>query len=1238
MAQYALPTSDNGTTNWTEQSPDGAADGSWFNEFDEGFGAGRGTGVGPDITTYWRSPTNPNPESIITNLASVTDPEVSTGHVLRVRIRKTADGRQLDVTIQLRQNTTVLATVTVTNLDWAASWQTNDGSDYTLSAAEADAITDYSALNVVVTGDVTGGGTGTALDCSTIELEVPDAPGVTVSDTTDVAADTVTGAITAGSVTMTDTTDVAGDTVAGSITAGSVTMTDTTDVAGDTLAGTITAGSVIITATADVGGDTQIAGVRDGVQFEIDGTTYSHSHTGWLSGRITMPASKFVPGREYLVISSTSLGGNDPTCAIGRRLQHGSTTFQGSFESHRPTFDSVSYRNDSNFMTLWQAVQGEAVKVDIYNETGSTNGRDDDSSIVALDLTGVEKYFAENTTSTPSTASWQTGASITFTPATAGTYLIIGFMQFEDAGDFAYMLGNVNRSGEATDDVTAQERILDVDATNGSAVGMLFAKEYSLGAVSQTFAIRHQEVEDAPVHNYSAIIAIRTSDLTDYASDFAALISSWTAGQFSDEINSASVSPGSARNVAFIHQFIFQATSNDQGFEVRSQVDGVDVPANRTANNWVFNMTEGASEDRLYTYAGAIADQTGATQFDVDYTNLNTRDIEQVQLAVFTRDAPGGGIFLGSLTIGDTADVAGDTLVGIISEGGPFVGTDVADVAGDSLAGTATAGSLTIGDTADVAGDTLVGTITAASVTATDTADVAADSLAGATTAGSLSLTDQADVGADTLAGTISAGSVTVTDTAETAADSVNGSIATGARVRHQTLGTSLLTQIFASPLQSVLVTDSANVGGDTLVGEIRLQSVAVADTSDLAGDTLTGEVRNTSMSFTDSADTAADTLSGTVEAGAVAVTDTSDVAGDTLSATIESGSILVTDTSDVAGDTLAGTISTGAVLETDVSDVAGDTLTGTIQLGSVTDTETADVAADTVTGTITVTGGGVALTDVSDVAGDTLVGTVELGSVVLGDTSDVAGDTVIGTITITGGGILISDGRADTAGDTLAASVRLGSLTLLDQADVASDTLAGTVGSGALTLTDVSDVAAASVAGGITAGSLTVTDQADVAADTVTGTITVTGGGVALSDTSNVAADTVVGVVQQGAVTASDVSDVAAASVAGTVIAVVVVSDSANVAGDTLVGTVELGDVVSTDTADVACSTANGTLLLSSLVLSDTVDVAADSVAGSIVVALAGAVSPALVEFAISTQRRVDFQISQRTEVDFNL
>lgn len=137
MAQFARPDTDASIGAYTDQA--GGAS-NIYTTIDEAV---------TDDADYIKSAAGPANAPYVARLSDVTDPVSSTGHIIRARVRNgVAGARQIDLTVQLRQGYTnegspgtLIATLTQANVAGAFTEYT-----YTLSGAEADAITNYNDL------------------------------------------------------------------------------------------------------------------------------------------------------------------------------------------------------------------------------------------------------------------------------------------------------------------------------------------------------------------------------------------------------------------------------------------------------------------------------------------------------------------------------------------------------------------------------------------------------------------------------------------------------------------------------------------------------------------------------------------------------------------------------------------------------------------------------------------------------------------------------------------------------------------------------------------------------------------------------------------------------------------------------------------------------------------------------------------------------------------------------------
>ena len=144
MPQFARPDADTIIENWTDE---GGAATDLFQSIDE---------VTFDDADFVRSPLPAVAGDVyVCRLSDVTDPAVSTGHIIRARLNKSGGGATIDMTVELRQGYvseasqgTLIATLTQANVTNSFVEYT-----YTLSAGEADSITDYTDLFLRFTAD-----------------------------------------------------------------------------------------------------------------------------------------------------------------------------------------------------------------------------------------------------------------------------------------------------------------------------------------------------------------------------------------------------------------------------------------------------------------------------------------------------------------------------------------------------------------------------------------------------------------------------------------------------------------------------------------------------------------------------------------------------------------------------------------------------------------------------------------------------------------------------------------------------------------------------------------------------------------------------------------------------------------------------------------------------------------------------------------------------------------------------
>ncbi len=137
MAQYARPSADTYIGGYKDQA-DGTT--NIYQALDE---------TSASDADYVKSADAPASAPYVTKLSTVEDPVSSSGHVVRYRYAKnSAGGAQIDLTVQLRQGYVNEGSPGTLIKEWAHTniSETFTTQAQTLSAGEADSITDYSSL------------------------------------------------------------------------------------------------------------------------------------------------------------------------------------------------------------------------------------------------------------------------------------------------------------------------------------------------------------------------------------------------------------------------------------------------------------------------------------------------------------------------------------------------------------------------------------------------------------------------------------------------------------------------------------------------------------------------------------------------------------------------------------------------------------------------------------------------------------------------------------------------------------------------------------------------------------------------------------------------------------------------------------------------------------------------------------------------------------------------------------
>jgi hypothetical protein len=161
--QYAVPVSDISRGTWVQNAGNGNAF-AW-DELDDGIDSG----VPDNQTTSWRTANNPSNATIRVALTPLAASDFSQRHILKIRVAKGASaGRRIDITGRLFSGSTLITERTAANI--SNVWQTLS---MELTEAEAEALTDYSNIQVEIVANAVGTGLNRQMLLSAIEFQCP---------------------------------------------------------------------------------------------------------------------------------------------------------------------------------------------------------------------------------------------------------------------------------------------------------------------------------------------------------------------------------------------------------------------------------------------------------------------------------------------------------------------------------------------------------------------------------------------------------------------------------------------------------------------------------------------------------------------------------------------------------------------------------------------------------------------------------------------------------------------------------------------------------------------------------------------------------------------------------------------------------------------------------------------------------------------------------------------------------
>lgn len=387
-------------------------------------------------------------------------------------------------------------------------------------------------------------------------------------------------------------------------------------------------------------------------------TTTSTSYTD-VTG-MSISSANLTTGKKYLVVARSTIRNTVNNTTNFIQTVHGSTAFaESEFIFQRAV--SADQAGVYQFMTVWTAVASEGLKLQFKVNSGT--GSVDQLTLLALcldcELIENTDWFSATRTNDDTLSTTPTdGASITFTPGTAGhDWLVISYAQFDSGDTTNQQITQITRSGEASSTAPSASYSVTVAAAQPT---MMLLRAFNLGAASNTFKEQASTSSGtAHVRLHSNIVAINLNKFRDHTVAYTAGSTSLTTTDFGTQAQTASITPTVASDV-FIFAFLTIDPNGVGGLwgRYRTQLDNSDVPSGVTADVLGFTYSNSTSDrmpSPMATRSTSVSAASHAVDLDAGTSGATTlgRDMAVVlftaELAVGSIPALIGGDCCGGL-------------------------------------------------------------------------------------------------------------------------------------------------------------------------------------------------------------------------------------------------------------------------------------------------------------------------------------------------------------------------------------------------------------------------------------------------------------------------------------------------------------------------------------------------------------------------------------------------------------
>lgn len=362
------------------------------------------------------------------------------------------------------------------------------------------------------------------------------------------------------------------------------------------------------------------------------------------SGATLSSGTGFTAGKKYWITATCKLYNTSANTTNFVQMVHGSTAFAESELIFSRANDASKHNSGVyQYQTVWTAVSSEGIKLQFKCGAGTIEV--DQVVVTAMCLTdslteNTDWFFAERSTDDALSTTATDGASITFTPGTAGhDWLVQSFAQFNDGDATNQMITRIDRSGEATSSLP----LGSYSTTTASAQPvMMTSRVFNLGSASNTF--KEQSLTSsgtAHVRLHSSIFALNLNKFDVHSNAYTAGSTSLTSTDYGTQAQTVSITPSTPSNVMVVAYM--NMDPNGVGglwLQYRIQVDNVDDPTGQTADLIGFNYsnsTANRNPSPMITVASALSAAAHSIDLDGGTSGATTLG-RDMSIAAFTME------------------------------------------------------------------------------------------------------------------------------------------------------------------------------------------------------------------------------------------------------------------------------------------------------------------------------------------------------------------------------------------------------------------------------------------------------------------------------------------------------------------------------------------------------------------------------------------------------------------------